>query len=46
MTASLGSENLAVSQLQFSPQGGVTDTEKFSLGTGIPRIVGVVGVQP
>jgi DNA-binding beta-propeller fold protein YncE len=42
----LVSENLAVRQLQFTPAGGVTDTEKFSMGAGIPEIVGVVGVQP
>ncbi|MBX3186733.1 MAG: hypothetical protein KF819_06945 [Labilithrix sp.] len=40
------SENLAVRQVQFTPQGDVTDVEKFSVGAGIPNIVGVVGVQP
>jgi DNA-binding beta-propeller fold protein YncE len=42
----LVSENLAVRQLQFTEQGGVTDTEKFAMGSGIPNIVGVVGVTP
>lgn len=42
----LVSENLAVRQVQFTPAGSVTDTEKFAVGTGIPSIVGVVGVQP
>ncbi len=40
------SENLAVRQIQFMPDGSVVDTSQTSTGNGIPDIVGVVGVQP
>lgn len=40
------SENVAVRQVQFMPDGSVVDTSQTSMGSGIPEIVGVVGVQP
>lgn len=39
-------ENVAVRQVQFMPDGSVIDTAQTSMGSGIPEIVGVVGVQP
>jgi hypothetical protein len=39
-------ENTAVRQVQFMPDGSVVDTAQTTMGSGIPEIVGVVGVQP
>ncbi|MBS2012491.1 MAG: hypothetical protein JST00_06375 [Deltaproteobacteria bacterium] len=39
-------ENTAVRQVQFMPDGSVVDTAQTPMGSGIPEIVGVVGVQP
>jgi len=39
-------ENLAIRQVQFNPDGSITDLGTTSLGSGIPAIVGAIGVQP
>jgi hypothetical protein len=39
-------ENVAVRQLQFTTDGAINDISKLSYPSGIPNIVGTVGVQP
>ena len=39
-------ENVAVRQLQFTKDGAITDVSKLSYPSGIPNIVGTIGVQP
>lgn len=39
-------ENVAIRQVQFNPDGSITDHGTTSLGSGIPGIVGAIGVQP
>jgi len=42
----LVAENLAVRQLQFAAGSAISDVGLTSFGSGIPNIVGTVGVQP
>jgi len=39
-------ENVAVRQLQFTKDGAIMDISKLSYPSGIPNIVGTIGVQP
>jgi 20S proteasome alpha/beta subunit len=39
-------ENVSVRQVQFNPDGTITDLGATSIGSGMESMVGVIGMQP